>query len=362
MIQTINDSIEIQDSILIIQETNTANGDSIKIDSLNSLLDIKTKSLDSLNVILDGLNTTKLLEETMETVWGMPVATGAIIISSLITVSIFIFGYFVNWFIKQYDKKSEIESIKSVVTVWVELLKSPILQQVKGCRDFAIALSKSEEIHPEGLSYNKLLADKLKSIELRELVQVFISNSKGLESEKSKDLFNLISQVDFLIEVEDSIPKVYKIFQDRTFQLMEKWNQKFKEFDQLKSEMTSEIANLPTHPTFGLFQQFNNLGNQWVHQFPNGANVIETKSNFLTPLEIQTNLFLNQNPNDQIAHRLAGKIQELNIVIKEWQVHFEGNRKLFYDFAIRLVFVYKKLANTTEQIKNREFKDLWKLN
>lgn len=363
MIQTLNDSTIVKDSLLKIQELNRVVIDSIKIDSLEDILYKKSKALDSITSLLDSLNNTETTQAPVtESLWGMPVATAAIVISSLITISIFIIGFFLNWLNKKFEKKSEFESIKSVVTVWVDLLKSPILQQAQGSRNFAITLRNSPDIHPERLSYNKLLANKLNSIELRELIQVFIINSKGEENEKSKNLFNLVSQVDYLIQVEEKIPEAYSIFQSRTFQLMENWNQRFKELDLLKSQMTSIMANNQTHPTFPLFQQFNNIGHAYVQQFPNGSSVVETKTTLLEPLEIQVSQFINQHPNDQIAHQLAGKIQELNMIYREWQVHFEGNATVFYDFAIRLVSVYKTLFKATNQLKSREFKNVWELN
>lgn len=175
-------------------------------------------------------------------------------------------------------------------------------------------------------------------------------------------MFNLVSQIDFLIQVEEKIPEAYTIFQNRTFYLMENWNQKFKELDFLKSEMTTLCAHNPHHPSYSLFHQFDNLVNNWVQQFANGSSVIDTKRTLLVPLENYTSQFINGHPNDQIAHKLAGKIQELNMIYKEWEVHFEGNAKVFYDFAIRLVLVYKTLSKATNQLKNRKFKPVWKLN
>lgn len=362
MLQTIKDSTIIKDSILKAQELIETNSDFLKIENLNFTIENNSKKLDSINGIINGLSSSTTQETSTEILWGMPIATAAIIISSLITISIFIIGYLINWLNKKYERKSELESIKSVVTVWVDLLKSPVLQQAKGCRDFAVALRTATNIHPERISYNKLLAGKLNSIELRDLIQVFIINSEGEETAKSKNLFNLVSQIDFLIQVEEKIPEAYKIFQNRTFYLMENWNKRFKELDLLKSEMTTLFGHNPHHPSYPLFHHFDNLVNNWVQQFANGSSVIDTKTTLLVPLENYTSQFINRHPNNQIAHQLAGKIQELNMIYKEWEVHFEGNAKVFYDFAIRLVFVYKTLSKATNQLKNREFKSVWKLN
>lgn len=352
---TIINSKSVNDSILKLKEITS-------IDSLQEVIAYQVKSLDSITRIVDSIKNTEQQVAIVEKLWGMPVASAAIIISALITISIFTLGYILNWVSEKYERKSELESTKSVITVWVGLLKLPVLQQTKSCRDFAIALRTSTDIQPERFSYNKLLADKLNSIELRELIQIFIINSEGEETDKSKNLFNLVSQIDFLVQVEEKITEAYTVFQKRTFDLMENWNQKLKELDILKNQMTVEIANNNAHPTFALFQHFNNLVNNYVQQFPNGSNVFDSKTTLLDPLQLQTSLFINQNPNDPIAHHLALKIQEINIIYREWQVHFEGNAKIFYDFAIRLVNVYKTLGKVTNQLNERDFKNVLMLN
>lgn len=144
--------------------------DSIQSEDLDSLAKIYETTIDSLKSMITTINNhqTEIQEELF---WGMPVATAAIVISSIITIGIFGFGYFLNWLKNQNDKRSESDAIKTMLTVWIDLLKSPVLLQSKNSRDFAQRLRKSTELDSEKFSLNLLMANKLQSIEFKELTR-----------------------------------------------------------------------------------------------------------------------------------------------------------------------------------------------
>ena len=311
-------------------------------------------------MVVDDKSIVQVEDSVSLTILGIEPTLARIIIPALISIIIFFLGFFINWIKTKYERKSELNSIKSVITTWIKLLKNPILQQVAHSRQFAITLRKSTELHPDSFATNPLLANKLQDIKLADLIQVFVINSEGSKMENSKHIFNIVSQLEFLTNIEKQIPEVYKIYQDLTFEYMKRWNDEFMKLDIIRSEMISQIAMNTTHQSYALFQNFNTVSNAYVNRFPI-ANIVETKIHLLDPVNVLVNKAIISNPNDLYAHRIRNNIHELNTTYRQWKVHFEGNSKLFYDVSIRLIRVYKTLQKASNELNNTKLKSVWKI-
>jgi hypothetical protein len=62
----------------------------------------------------------------------------------------------------------------------------------------------------------QLHVSKLKEFNLKELTETFITNQNGTESENSKNVFNLVSQIEYFTHTELKLPNAYDVFMKYT--------------------------------------------------------------------------------------------------------------------------------------------------
>jgi hypothetical protein len=298
--------------------------------------------------------------EPVEILW-MSKDLASIVIPAGITIVIFGIGLFATWYSEKCKRKAELESMKVVLTTWVTLLKSPVVQQAMNVRTFCQNLRQSVDIQPERMSINLLLASKLSSIELKELIQVIVVNSAGSDEDKAKDLFSVVSQIEFINETEKIIPVAYETYNSHCLTLMEHWNILLDEFYAIRGNMIVQFGGTPGDPHHGLTHQFIHVATAFSNQFPQGATITDTDQHLLHPLMAHVMAFLVVNPGSPVANQLEHQIQRMRMIVNQKLVHFEGNAVVFYDLAIRLIFVYKTLVRATERIEDRPLKSVLKI-
>jgi|GEM_PF-2732959 len=327
---------------------------------LQSILEKNQNTIDSLISLAKSIEAIEPLQNE-ESLWGMPVTTAGIVISTFLTIFIFSCGYLISWLKTKYDKKSELENIKSIIMVWLELLKKPLEAQARNCRDFAIRLRHSSELQSERISINLLMANKLQKLELNDIMNAVVLNSKGDETTNSKMLFKLVSQIDLLSKIESNILSSYNLFGSRLENIMERWNIKFAAFDDTKRTMVTEIANKKSHPAYDLMIFFVRHSNRWLDKYPKGANIVQCKVELLDELNKEVVKTINKFPNEPLPHRLSENIQSLYNIFREWEIHFEGNAKIFYDFTIRFIQIYKDIKDVKTHIEETELESFIKM-
>lgn len=321
------------------------------IEKLNSIPKV------SVNNIIDNVDAEKI----GKTFLNLPLELANILIPVLITIFLFFIGYLLNWLMQKSERKRELESIKSTVTNWIDLIEKPIKNQISYCNTFAENLKKSTDLQPEILNLNQLHASKLKELNLKQLIETFITNLKGTEPQKSKDLFNLVSQIEYFSNIELKLPEAYKIYQDHTFELMRNWNKSLMELDDFKSSMVQEIGTQSTHSSYAFLVQMNNISHSWARNHPKEASLNFTKTQLLDPLFQLANNTITKNSNDIFAPVLFAKVQELTLVFKRKVSHFEGNAKNFESYVSNMNLAYKTLKTTSDKLKEVKLTSIWKI-
>ena len=178
-------------------------------------------------------------------------------------------------------------------------------------------------------------------------------NLKGTEDEKAKMIFNLISQVEFLVKMENHIKENYERFQSYTFELMEDWNRAFKIFNSEMNETSRRIHQVEPNCTF--IMNKNQICNTFLQH--REIQPLETIFNVLIiPMDNEILKFLNTSANKELATNLAYNIDELKIIKRKWDVHKQGHIQLAIDFGTKISTVYGILKTVATQLKNSKFK------
>lgn len=144
--------------------------------------------------------------DTTERFIGMPISIARI----LIPILIFIIGLIANWFIKKYERKREILSFHSTITIWLNNISLPISKQISKINEFTLQISNYNDEPEKEFNTYPLLADKINEISLNRYIETFVLNTAGNYDMKSKEVFNMISSLKFIEQSENLISTLYE--------------------------------------------------------------------------------------------------------------------------------------------------------
>lgn len=139
---------------------------------------------------------------------------------------------------------------------------------------------------------------------------------------------------------------------------MQNWNLKLAQIESTKRRMTTVIANDKSHPSYDLFMFYIRHSNNYTTKYSKGSDIQNYIYNFLDILNNEVVKNINKTPNEPLSHQLSSNIQDLYLIHREWEVHFAGTSTIFYDFAIRLIQIYKSLRKTSAKIESNKLKKL----
>jgi hypothetical protein len=348
---TIKEKERMSDSLKIVELSNQLILQNQFSDSLSIANDSIAKVNLSLKNSFDSLNqqATTTLSET--DVFGIPLDLARIFIPVIVTLLVFALGQFLVWLKGKYEKQNEVTSYRDLILGWINLIEQSVTQQVTTCRDFSTRLQGSEDIHPELFQYNKMLANKVDDFSVDVFVNTFVTNLKGIdnesENEKQKWCFNLISQFNYLKNIEEQIPTIYEKYHSQTFEIMDEWNTNFGKLDKIISEQSRIINTTPNHPTVAFHGQVMGIANAWLTAAPNGrSSVTLTMTNLISPLSLAVRTELNANPSNEYAFNLSDILQTLRITHLKWETNKDGNVQVFQGLGIKIGEVLESLKST----------------
>ena len=325
----------------------------MKIDSLtdttSKLIQLETLNVskaDSVKII------TRLSDRPTETlIMGIPEGFARILIPIAVTVLIFFLGHFISWLKGKYERKKEVSSYKNLISKWIELISKSIEAQITSCDQFAENLEKSEDMSPTRFSANKLLAEKINSLPLEKLINAFSVNTTGDKDKNYKMTFNLVSQFNYLTNVELSIAENFEAYSKLFDELVKRWNLLFTEFDDIISGQSKEIGKNKEHPNFRFHEEVLKIVNEWIRTSPSDKNsILHTNNKLIKPLIELTAKELNSNQNDY-AFKLSRVIRDLNIELIQWDNAKRVNADLFRNTAETIKHAYDKLLEANVYFK-----------
>jgi hypothetical protein len=171
-----------------------------------------------------------------------------------------------------------------------------------------------------------MLANKILSIQLKDQIDTIILNHKGKNDAKSKCLFNIISQIEFINKVEKELRAKYEIYHEDSLIYMNDWNEAISKLDSISTILRVKYYSSPDHPVHPFYLALARISNLFIKNNPKGADmqVQVYIDQLLTPISELCHSFVSKNPNEQDVYALAFVLQELFVVIKKWNVNKSG--------------------------------------
>jgi len=305
--------------------------------------------------LLNTENSTEPLEADDNKILGLDYRLARILIPVLVTLLVFLLGLLINWIKSKYERITELKSIKATIEHWILFVEPTVTSQINGCNDFVKKLEESNNLQTERIEFTSMLVDKLQQIELKELIETIMLNLKGNEEKKAKMIFNIISQVEFLVKIESHIQLSYEKFHSYTEELMENWNSAFIQFNSIMNE-TSRVIN-EAEPNCDFVQSKNRICDEFLTK--KEQKPLETLfEELITPLEAEVDKYL-KTPNKQLAVNLGYSIESLKIIKLKWDTHKQGHIDANKGFAKKIDDVYKVLKEVATELKETKFKKIY---
>lgn len=296
------------------------------------------KSIDSLQVkSFEGLSTISdaiLISKKEDLFFGFfsydaIFATGA-------TILVFAAGIFVNFFQNRKRERGQASSIREAFFFWINLHKKAYLDQQESFSDFLMKLSESKDIQEERLVVKFIQIKKLLEIPFLRLMNVFVTNSKGIKSKNEKSFFNLMNSLEFLVKFNDLVFEKYEEFRKGTDEIRNEWNKKFIEFDEKKARISLAFSRCGIPELEGIAKEINSITVIFfLRQEDTDGQPIQVDDlmeEFFKPLRKFLTDQMNLNPQVLEIQELSMVIEEIFVVYKKWRAWKSGFIQVFTAF------------------------------
>ena len=256
------------------------------------------------------------------TIFNMPEGFARIFVPAIITLIVFILGQLIVWYRNQRSIQNETKNYKKIVLCWADLIRVPIERQIDELNELADRIRSSDVLHPEGFYMNKMLADKVDSISIDRFISTFMINTKAMCNENLNDkmTFNLVSQFNYLVQMEKTIIDTYNAYVKESQDIMDNWNMGFNKLTKCIDEWFVRID--AKHEYFGLKQRVVFISMSWKRSIVGeSSTMVNSMENFITPLTEITTEVLNQNVNNEFAYQISETLQSLRFIDYRWRTN-----------------------------------------
>jgi hypothetical protein len=328
------------------------NTQKMMIDTLKSQL-LKPGDIDSnfIKQAKDSIEVNSQSPAGSELILGMPESLARILIPVVVSIALFFLGHFILWLKTKFEKRNEVETYKKLIIKWIELIKPAGVTQLASCNDFIDRLSKSDSMTPIRFSANKLFTEKVDTIPLERLINVFTENTNGDAEKNAKMTFNLVSQFNFLKHAEKHIENVFEGYTEAFDELAKEWNSKFTEFDDVLSTQSKELDNSRSHEHYQYHLECFKIVNEWYKNSPQDQSLKHHEEQLIDPLIDFTGNELKKKKNDY-AFSLSKVMRDLKLILIQWKAAKETNCSLFQHIIENMNTSYIKLDEASSYFKN----------
>jgi len=264
-----------------------------------------------------------------ETFLCLPLELAKILIPVLVTIFLFFIGHIIGWIKNKYEKFKETKEYREMILEWINILENPIKTQIVSCKKFAEQVGSSRDLQPVVLEYNNFIIEKIETIPFERYVKTFVINTKGDKKEKYKQIYNLISQFDYLRNVQKEMLDFYEKYHSYCEELMNEWNTNFINFDTIveKHTLDTKAQSITTDP-FHL--KILEIVIQWGRNSVDGQSSVQNSMiHLINPMSDLVSQELKDNPINEYAYSLDICLQGFNITLKKLAGNYDGNKNLF---------------------------------
>lgn len=286
-----------------------------------------------------------------------------VFITLFVTIFVFVLGYILNELIKSYERYKETKDYREIVFFGITSNEKSINNNTDKLNSFATQISSTEDIEALRLEYAMTEIHKLSTIPFEKYVSVFLLNSKLKKGKKREDknIYNLISTIDYLSRVESMVFEQYNRYKSDFNALFESCNSLYlkaigilhDKYVQINNGIINDAAEIAHYSTLI------NLIEPYVTEVAKPENKEKRGSllfsMFVTPIETEVNKF--NNPSSSIE--LLKILGQFEVLKRQWESNKQGYSLIFADYKVNVETVYAKLKSSVNYFKEDTRARIW---
>lgn len=277
---------------------------------------------------------------------GMTQESAAIIIPTVATILVFVAGIVIDRIMKRIQGIYETQMYKRTVYDWIDCICVTTGNQVEKVSKLADDIAKNRTLQAVRFEFSKSMANKLDILTASKVLQNFVFNSTPLKGGNRTHAFNIVSQFDFLSSVENEIVKMYELYNQQSYALLEPWNVSIR-------AIGSMVGSIPDPSDLGLYFTLLDIYEKWAQAMSEDndidVDIILTKELFITPLSE----YLGSHQEEQgsaLYGTLVHHVNQLHIILKQWKALSSGYELNFRGYASSCTQSLKKLKDSKQAL------------
>lgn len=295
-------------------------------------------------------------ETSGKLLFGMPIEFASIVIPTIITIVVFGLGIFIQWRSKKNDRLSMLISFKTVIVEWTKLIGNTIFIQYALYHRFVVDLRNQDNIQAISLINEPFLIDKLNELSLKELIDLMIVNHDGDKKQNALTLLNIVSEIQKLTNIENSIKDKYLEFKGYANSLMEKWNSNFKDIEIYLTNLPSKIATSQNDNEIKFYISLSKTFNDFNLNTDKNITTKIIAEGLIVPLKSICKEFMKINQTSTDLSLILPAINELLLTYYSWKIYKDGVASYFNDSGENIKQTYLLLRDNIDSIEKMRFK------
>ena len=224
---------------------------------------------------------------------------------------VFIDKWVTRWY-SHRDEKEARKQFRDTVLDWIVKIEPIERSFCQSVLQLADSIQTSDDMQPVAFAMPLTLHDKMKGMSVEKITDAFLKDFKDDKDKRYANMYNIISNFEFLSKISDSVRESYDSYNKQSFGLCQQWNGLFEKFREKCHEMKD---GNPYEAALTV----------WFAQLLQTPNSVKTHIQALDAL-----CLLSFKEND---FEMLSMVSKMRDIARQSQATSEGFAKVFTDIA-----------------------------
>ena len=271
------------------------------------------------------------------------------LVPTVVTLTVFILGLVAAWFKANLERRRRYKQLRSLFVTWIPNLAEPVGTLIANCNDFSGRLTASERLSAEAMAFIPLNAEKLAGRDLQELIKAFLYNSTGNQSQNNQQLYYMVSNLDYLVNLGPEMTDKYKEHYDSANLLLKDWNAAFIKLSDLQGKVFSGQRD-KSEARINMERQLRTTIVSWTAELQaNPQNTRVTYDHLVLPnLQLLNGYFNATHSEEQDLIDFISELHNVAIIYRQWRAAHDGYATIFTNYGVKLQECYERLQASVD--------------
>lgn len=257
-------------------------------------------------------------------------------IQLLLPIFITLFVVFVDkWVTRFYDhkdKKEERKQFRNTVLDWIVKVTPIENSFCQSVLELAKSIETTDDMQPIGYAMPLTLHDKMKDISVEKMADAFLKDFKGDKEKSYANMYNIISNFEFLSKISNSLSDSYDSYNKQSFALCQQWNGLFEKFREKCNQLNNDSP-------------YNTALTVWFAQLIDTPNSVNTN---LQALDALCLLAFKEKDFEMLS-----MVTKMRDVARQSQATSKGFARVFSNIASNINLSLKSLSESEQFFRDK---------